>query len=126
MPLLLKNSRDNDECLSLSDLYSHLFYDKIREEVNFEDGLILKRLIVLNNGAKILLRINELSDIKPFAQCVLCDKIKDCREGIFSIRILADGTLLPCLEEGIERIDLKNAIINRDNNLFKNTLKQVI
>ena len=119
LPILLINPRKEDKIISLDNLYIKLQSFGIISEHSFCDKEgIEKRLIKLCNGATILLRKNELADILPFNSCLGCLLKTKCREGIFPIRITSDGFLLPCLAEGISRIDLKDSIIKKDEELF--------
>jgi cyclic pyranopterin phosphate synthase len=127
LPVLLKNPTVYDKKLSADDACNYLFSGKIGKEIDFtEDDGIKKRLIYLHNGARIMIRLNGLSDISPFEQCTLCKKKIDCCEGIFPVRILPDGNLLPCLEEGIQRVDMRNVIINRNDVEFKKIMHNII
>jgi cyclic pyranopterin phosphate synthase len=127
LPVLLKNPSVYDKKFSADDVCNYLFSGKIEKEIDFtEDDGIKKRLVYLHNGAKILIRLNELSDISPFKECTFCKKKFECCEGIFPVRILSDGTLLPCLEEGRQRVDIRNVIINRNDVEFKKIMNSII
>jgi cyclic pyranopterin phosphate synthase len=127
LPVLLHNPRAYDKKLSANDVCNYLFSDKIAKEVDFsEDDGIKKRMIYLYNGVRILIRLNEVSDINPFGECTFCRKKSQCCEGIFPVRILSDGNLLPCLEEGVQRIDMRDVIINRKDAKFKKIMYSII
>jgi len=127
LPILLKNPREYDKKLFAGDICNEILTDKIEKRTDYTDeGGIKKSLLYLYNGAKILIRLNELADIKPFSECEFCKKKFECREGIFSIRVLSDGCLLPCLEEGLKKIDMKDIIINRKDAEFKRIINSLI
>lgn len=127
LPVLLKGERADDDKRSAEDVIKKLFSDKIEKEEDFLDEFgIKKRLIRLHDGAKILIRLNELSDISPYKECASCGKKFECCEGIFPIRILSDGTLLPCMEEGRARVDIKDIIISRNDLEFRKIMNGII
>jgi cyclic pyranopterin phosphate synthase len=127
LPVLLKNPSVYDKKLSADDVCNYLFSGKIGKEIDYiEDDGIKKRLVNLHNGARIIIRLTELSDISPFEECTFCKKKFECCEGIFPIRILPDGNLLPCLEEGKRRVDIRNVIINRNDVEFKKIMTSIV
>jgi len=126
LPVLLKGEWADDEKRSAEDVIKKLFSDKIEKEEDFLDEVgIKKRLIHLHGGVKILIRMNELSEISPYKECASCEKKIECCEGIFPIRILSDGTLLPCMEEGRLRIDMKDIIISRNDLEFRKIMNDI-
>jgi cyclic pyranopterin phosphate synthase len=126
LPILLNKPRKYDKKLSADDICNYLLPDKVEKTCDFTDNDgINKRMIYLFNGARILIRLNELPDINPFKECEYCKKKFECREGIFSIRILSNGCLLPCLEEGLKRVDLKDIIINRKDIEFRRAINSI-
>lgn len=108
--------RTGDERTSLHMIYGALQELGIDNECLVLDGeSIHRRLIRLSMGATILLRMEELGEIAPYAQCTLCPKRLECREGIFPVRLAANGVLRPCLAEGRAPVNLYNAIKARDS-----------
>lgn len=114
---------DSENKYSLKGLYAKLSDYGIRSENEIVDAEgIHKQLLEMNSGAKVLLRREELMDIRPFTFCTECTTKHNCREGIFPIRLSASGELLPCMADNKHRIDIKNALLMRDeltiNNAF--------
>ena len=100
---------------TLSDLYELLkVYDIEDEETITDREGIQKRLIRLKGDSKVLLRLDELADKKPYTFCRVCVAKKQCREGIFPIRLSANGELIPCLASSAHRISIRNQLAARD------------
>ena len=115
LPILMINPKDNDYVTGLDTLYKRIQqFDIAQEEIILDNEGIMRKLIKLKNGTSLLIRMNELSEIFPYQHCLYCKKKKSCREGIFPIRITADGFILPCLSEGIMREDIKNSLVKKD------------
>jgi len=120
LPMIPYETRSGDETVSLEQLYEMLDEAGIAEErpVTDREG-ILKRLVVLCNGARVLLRVDELADRHPYRRCADCARKEECREGIYPVRLSADGTLRPCLANGLEGTPLREAIVRRDENAVR-------
>lgn len=124
LPLLPYNLKPKDEQIKLKETYNILNeYGITNEEVIVDNEGIKKRLILLNNGAKVLLRVDELNTFEPYTECKSCAKHSMCREGIYPIRLSSNGVLRPCLAGGREDIDAMELIKSRDTNKFLNVLK---
>ena len=106
-----------NECdyISLKKIYCKFKEMGIESEFNYldEEG-IEKKLINLVSGVKIILRVDELADKKPYKFCFVCDKIKLCKEGIFPLRLTVSGDLLLCLASG-HKIPVYDAITSRND-----------
>ncbi len=111
------------ERIELISLYNKLQELGIKEEKNIVDNEgIIKRIVTLNNGAKVLIRDEELKDKLPYNLCKNCEKVYECREGIFPTRFSASGKILPCLANDSFEYDIKPFIIDRNEREIKNLL----
>jgi cyclic pyranopterin phosphate synthase len=116
--------RTGDERTSLDMVYSVLRGLGIQEEHTTVDGeSIRRRLIRLSMGTRVLLRMEELGEVGPYAECVRCPKRGECREGIYPVRLAADGVLRPCLAEGRAPINLYETIKTRDAETLRYSLE---
>ena len=126
LPLLLYNLKDADEQIKLNEIYTVLSNIGIKNEYIIQDNEgIKKKLITLNIGTRILLRVDELGIIKPYETCEICTKKSLCREGIFPIRLSSDGVLRPCLAGGKQDIHLYDIITSRNNDKFYDYLLSI-
>ncbi len=105
------------EIIELSSLFYKLSLIGIREEKKVIDNEgIVKNLITLINGAKVLIRVEELKDKLPYNMCDNCTNKTECREGIFPTRLSSSGKLLPCLANDTYSFDILEDIKNRNSN----------
>ena len=86
----------------------------IREEIITDSEGIRKRLVYLKNSGKVLLRVDELANCKPYIFCEKCLQKKICREGIFPVRLSADGVIIPCMASQENRLNVFDFIKCRD------------
>jgi len=115
LPVLPFGTFQHEKVLRLEDLYKLLQEMKIIHEVPVVDGEgILKRLITVATGARIILRKDELADRLPFWHCDTCDKKVICREGIFPIRLSSRGEINFCLAGGMPAVAMADVISRRD------------
>lgn len=113
----------SDERTNLEMVYNALHGLGIREERTTVDGeSIRRRLIRLSMGTTVILRMEELGEVGPYAECVSCPKRGECREGIYPVRLSADGVLRPCLAEGRAPTNLYSAIKTRDAEFLRHSL----
>ncbi len=103
------------ERVSLDDLHRLLSRRGIQTtDVVVDAEGLRKRLITMKNGARVLLRLDELGERHPYAACSTCQQLSYCREGIFPIRLTSRGALRPCLNNGLPEINLHHAITVRN------------
>ena len=96
---------------SLDFLYYKLqSYGIAKEELIVDREGIRKRLIQMKSGAVALLRMDELADRKPYVFCSDCADRKECREGIFPVRVSANGELIPCMASLKHRIPIAHLL----------------
>ncbi|MCP8970941.1 radical SAM protein [Ectobacillus ponti] len=115
LPVIAGSADDSQANITLDELYAKFVNMGIRSERTILDNEgIQKRLIVLDSGATILLRKDELSSRKPYTFCESCTVKKQCREGIFPLRLSAAGELIPCLASIKNRISIREALENQD------------
>ena len=95
------------------------------EEVIADNEGIKKRLIRLKAKSKVLLRMDELAEKRPYIFCVECEESKKCREGIFPIRLSADGELIPCMASSKHRISIRQQLANRDTSALKAAFNKI-
>lgn len=109
--LVLLSMLDKQSCCSLEYLYRLISRYGIEEEEIITDAEgIRKRLLHLKSGTRVLLRIDELFQCRPYPFCVRCETQMDCREGIFPIRLSAMGDLIPCMASEKHRIPILPAL----------------
>ncbi len=95
-------------------------YNKIRahgivsEDIISDSEGIRKRLISLVSGASVLLRLDELAAQKPYVFCGKCSVRENCREGIFPVRLSANGELIPCMASREHRISIRPLLSNQN------------
>jgi len=105
---------------SLDFLYHKLqSYGIAQEELVVDREGIRKRLIQMKSGAYVLLRIDELANCKPYVFCGKCTDRENCREGIFPIRLSANGELIPCMASLKHRIPIYNLLVNQNEAAVK-------
>ncbi|MDX7719401.1 radical SAM protein [Aeromonas caviae] len=127
LPLIPLNAKASDEEITLQQLYSIIAEIGIVDEVPIIDAEgIRRRLITTSTGGKILLRIDELKDRLPFSRCNECDNKSECREGIFPLRMSADGMFRPCLAGGMGVVDARDAIRDRNEVLFGHLVTSIM
>ncbi len=106
-------------------------YDKLQgygiksERIIFDNEGIRKRFICLYSGAKVLLRVDELSERKPYVFCKECLEQRICREGIFPIRLSAGGELIPCMASEEHHISIKDFLVNQDRKGIKEAFAEI-
>lgn len=86
----------------------------IREEISADEAGIQRSLLTLESGSRVLLRLNELGNIGPFAACEKCAYSSECLEGIFPMRLSDSGVLSPCLANPTLRRNIRESICSRD------------
>lgn len=113
--LVLLPVLDKQSFYSLDYLYQLVSQYGIEDEELITDAEgIQKRLICLKSGARILLRVDELGQRRPYLFCAHCETRMDCREGIFPIRLSATGELIPCMASEEHRISILPALQSGD------------
>lgn len=114
--LVLLPVMNTDRYYPLQELYEKMLTIGVKkeEEVSDREGL-RRRLLYMKNGAKILLRVDELSECVPYRFCEQCGCRNNCREGIFPIRLTSNGILVPCMESEQGRLDIRYLL--RDNDV---------
>lgn len=126
LPLLNYNLKSDDIVYSFDELYEFVKSFGIKkEEIITDNEGFRQRLILTETGAKILLRLDYLSDLNIFKACATCQYKDECLEGIFPLRMSSKGTLLPCLAKGIPEIDVRSVITKRDKLEFKNIINNI-
>lgn len=111
---------------SLEDLY-HIIgsYGIASEEVIVDKEGLRKRRIHLKSGGCVLLRLDELADKKPYIFCEKCIKASQCREGIFPVRLSADGELIPCMADVDHRIYVRDLLRDHDSEGMENAFRKI-
>jgi cyclic pyranopterin phosphate synthase len=126
LPELPFGSAHHNKEVSLDDLYLILKNKNIRKEEILTDGEGLrKRLITMQSGARVLLRLDELRGKFPYPACSSCQKISICREGIFPVRLTAKGNLRPCLADGLPEVNMGHIIKTRNEEHLLLAFKQL-
>ena len=117
----------NDNRLySLDDMYNLIKTYGIRsEEIIVDNEGLRKRNIYLNGGGTVLLRIDELAWKRPYSFCSKCANSLKCREGIFPIRLSANGELITSLADFEHRINVRNIFGNRDEDVLKDAFRKI-
>lgn len=126
LPILNYNLKPDDRIYSFDELYEMVKQTGIRSEkiIIDTDGL-RQRLIITNSGAKLVLKMDRLSNRNPFKACAECHHKSDCLEGIFPYRLSSKGALSPCLAKGIPEVNIRSAIERRDASEFKQILTKI-
>ena len=97
-----------------------------REKLIIDTEGIRKRSIYLENGGRILLRVDELADHRPYIFCEECLNRNQCREGIFPIRLGANGKIIPCMAGNPENmIDVNRFIKKRDVDGLRQAFQEI-
>jgi GTP 3',8-cyclase len=126
LPLMLNNKSDFCSTVTLEQLYEKLKILGIRHEETYTDNEgINRRLLVLNSRAKVLLRVDELASHRPYVFCECCSTKSLCREGIFPLRLSADGVLIPCLASDSHRISIRESIEHRDQESISKAIQKI-
>ena len=118
---VLQNSRYTLQYLY--DLIKNFGIDD--EKIIIDAEGIRKKLIHLKNNARVLLRIDELADKRPYVFCKDCKDKKHCREGIFPIRLSAHGEIIPCMATFENRIDIFSFIKERNSDAVFSTFEKI-
>jgi len=117
---------DNKNFYSLDDMYSIInSYGILSEEVIIDNEGLRKRRINLKEGGSVLLRIDELAEKKPYSFCKQCVNVSQCREGIFPIRLSANGELIPCMADIQHRINVRDKLHNRDEDGMADVFREI-
>lgn len=115
LPILPINLQDSDESQTLREVYETLSRMGIAAETVITDAEgIIKKKLVMENGASVILREQELGGRLPYKHCTQCAKRTECREGIFPVRLTAAGILRPCLADVAGEFDIVDALKRRD------------
>lgn len=118
--------KDSEHTTTLQSLYEKFKRKGIlSEELIVDSEGIQKRLITLISGAKVLLRIDELANKKPYTFCSTCVFKKSCREGIFPLRLSAEGELVPCLVNSENRINIKEMLQKENKEGINNAFQTI-
>jgi len=128
LPLMAtgENRRPDDEETTLEELYELLKARGIRHEAPVVDGEgIVKRLATLEDGTRVLLRVDELGERLPYGRCADCSRRGECREGIFPVRLSADGSLRPCLAGGRPAVPLGALVRRRDADGVRRAFRRI-
>ncbi len=126
LPMMKYGMTADSDDISLSELYNMLKSLGIKNENIITDNEgISKKLVTLNSGAKVLIRIEELKDKLPYKNCSTCTKRNECREGIFPTRFSSTGTLNPCLADGLGGINVTQEILGRNSHTVQNAFHKI-
>lgn len=85
-------------------------YGIIEETLQVDAEGIRRRLLRLPGGASVLLRMDVLSQCRPYTFCEQCDTKEACQEGIFPIRLSACGELIPCMANTTHRQSIREQL----------------
>lgn len=126
LPVLRDKLPGQEGDIELKALYAMLQQQGIYAEKMIRDaeGLI-KNLVTLNNGAKVLIRMEELKDKFPYQHCGTCTLKSECREGIFPTRLSAKGNIHPCLADTGHKVELLQVIKARNEAAAHNALQYI-
>ncbi len=117
---------DRKNLYSLDYMYSLIgSFGILSEEIITDQEGLRKRKIRLKEGGQVLLRIDELASKKPYIFCEACSNVKQCREGIFPIRLSSNGQLIPCMADEKHRIDVSDIIRRRDEKAMFTALREI-
>ncbi len=123
LPVIEQESQDQQ--ITLEFLHARLkSIGVLSENITTDNEGIRRREIVMQDGANVLLRVDELNRYKPFTFCSSCDTT-ECREGIFPIRLSAEGHLLPCMSNIDHRYDIRQAIKDRNPEIIHEMLGEI-
>lgn len=126
LPLMKFGAAEAESQIELNSLYMMLVELGIASEKTITDAEgISKKLVTLKDGAKILIRVEELREKLPFSRCTTCIYKGECREGIFPTRMSANGALHPCLADTTFRIPLLQSVKNRDAEAVRSAFIQI-
>ena len=111
---------------SLDYLHNKLkSYGIFSEEIIKDNEGIKRFFITMVSGAHVILRCEELHDIKPYIFCNDCDNRVSCREGIFPIRLSADGEIILCLANNEHHINIRNILKEKDEKALKKVFNKI-
>ena len=111
---------------SLEDMYNIISSFGISsEEVITDNEGLQKRKINLTDGGSILLRLDELAEKQPYVFCRKCTKVSECREGIFPIRLSANGKLIPCMADTKHRICVSDVLHSFDEDRMIDAFQKI-
>jgi molybdenum cofactor biosynthesis enzyme MoaA len=123
---LIDSSENPKTFFSLEMMYDKLKKIGIKNEADdFDNEGIARKSVVLKTGNKILLRCGELGNYNPFIFCEKCAERKNCREGIFPLRLSPYGELIPCAFSKKNRIDIRKAIKERHDSKAAEAIKTI-
>jgi len=77
-------------------------------------------LLIWSDGLKVELKTEELGKVSPFIHCKTCKIRKDCREGIFALRLTHTGRLQLCMD----RTDLSMPLSEILNEGYSSALEE--
>lgn len=100
-------------------------YGIIEETPQIDAEGIRRRLLRLFGGARVLLRMDALSQCKPYKFCDQCDTKEACQEGIFPIRLSAYGELIPCMANATHRRSVKEQLAVGDLEDVRQLLSEI-
>lgn len=121
LPILAEQSR-----YTLNYLYEKLqSYGIQQEKLLFDGEGIRKRFLQMDSGALVMLRIDELANQKPYIFCNKCLNNDSCKEGIFPIRLSANGELIPCMASKEHRIPIHNLLTAQDESAVKHAFSTI-
>lgn len=117
---------DSKNSYSLDDMYNIInSYGILAEEIITDNEGLQKRKIYLKGGGVVLLRMEELAEKKPYSFCGQCVNVSQCREGIFPIRLSANGELIPCMADMEHRINVRDKLQNRNEDGMMNAFRKI-
>ena len=117
---------DNNNFYSLDDMYNIInSYSILSEEIITDNEGLRKRKINLKEGGSVLLHIDELAEKKPYSFCEQCTNASQCREGIFPIRLSANGELIPCMADMQHRINVSDILHNRNEGGMVDAFREI-
>lgn len=62
--------------------------------------------LIWSDGLRVEVKDRRLGDLAPWGACPACPKRRQCREGIFALRLTHDGRLQPCMDRPDLALDL--------------------
>lgn len=58
------------------------------------------RHFIWEDGLRVEIKDRQLGNLQAYAACPTCDKRKQCREGIYALRLMHSGNLQLCMDRG--------------------------
>lgn len=92
----LKNESLNADVLY--DALKRMRGTPLREEKCPDPDSMETRHLIWGDGLRVELKHNRLGDMFAYAACPDCDKQRQCREGIYAIRLMSSGDLQLCMD----------------------------